>query len=199
VIVPREYNPETKIDFKDVDVWFDNKYKLAEALAELAKTGIEMRFVDVDPKDDLYIFKRKEYDLVMAGKIVARFDFVIIRKLAFPANDFDVNCLVYRFGKNPKVISKCYDQKTQQFVDVKVLKERIMAKEARLLPEYCTLLTTTDDERGPTYQRHINRVLFRYIKTGWNIMYGSKVYDSDCPTRMLLLNWIRTNMEEEAM
>lgn len=165
VIVPRLYNPKLDVDFKDIDLWFQDQTMsnvFEESLTKnfLIKSSL---FLNVQIRQSGEFGQRKDLEYPSEGKSFNRVKFSVHfkEKLMFyidiitcellPVNDFNVNTLCYQF-KSGFVT----DNKNSTF-----LISEIKNKRATMLKEY------EKKNLSHHYVIRINRIFF---EKGWTLV-----------------------------
>jgi hypothetical protein len=195
VLVPRDFNPHCEVSFKDVDLWFTDSKKAEHFISEMGSNFKPIPEFTTTTSDRHYPFNRVQYHYFVNGICIAWFDLIISE--TFPVDDFDVNCLTFGYVDG----HKCWDvnerlqmdwthPKTNDPFPMSILKDRIMRKEARLLPSIETLFFCSPGN----ISRQIvlmHRFKKRYHQLGWKIMYRSIVCPgSNLDSSVNFYNWL---------
>lgn len=183
VIVPRLKDPSSKVYFKDVDIWFINKYNACDFVNEMnQKYDFKHQPQHSIDKDDVeYPFTREQYHLYKDSKCLAWFDIVISE--TFPVNDFDVNFLSYCKGE----LKSEHKSKSKEEIIA-----AINRKEMTITDEYYQKASNPYNLHWPNHKSslHTARIYHRYLKNGWTIIRGN---DDDAIHQCLRLEMIKYN------
>src|SRR5579871_5182742 len=93
VIVPRLFDPNCDISFKDVNIWFRTQN---DADSFVKEAGL-ISNTDIDPSV-VYPFIYQKYYLYRHGTCIAFVDVIISETI--PVNDFHINKLVYFYQRD---------------------------------------------------------------------------------------------------
>lgn len=170
VVVPRLQNPTCKVYFKDVDLWFTNKFDADHFVADM-NMNYDFKHQAKWSRDAVdYPFSREQYHLYDRKTCLAWFD-VIVSKY-FPVDDFDVNLLSYSRGELRS------ENKWET-------KEEIIAainrKEATMFARYIEKASNLNRLIYPENKSNLHtcRILNRYLKNGWTIIANDKMLRLD--------------------
>lgn len=163
VIVPRLYNPECQMTFKDVDIWFTCQSD-ADAFVSLMGSCFR-KFDGVSVTEGVYpgSFSRNQYHLIKFDTRLAWFDIVVSPNL--PVNDFDVNEVTYTLESDDKWVTTASSR----------LIEQIRNKHAVMLPSYQAMIDKLDHKVSSSkdspycklyYQERIKRI---FTSKGWKV------------------------------
>ena len=173
VIVPRMKNPSCKVYFKDVDIWFTDKYQACLFVTEMNKKYDFRHHPLITINDEHYPFSRQQYHLYDDGKCSAWFDIIVSKE--FPVDDFDVNFLSYHKGQ---IKSHHKDKSIIQ------LTEAIYCKEITITDEYYQKATKSRQLNDNKALRCSVRIQNKYLNKGWKIIYRDKMVSLEIAKRI---------------
>lgn len=150
VIVPRLYDKEKQVSFKDVDIYFSKLEDAENFVRHMGEEFKEQKFLSSEQLK--YHYYRRQYHLIKHGVCIAWFDVIVAPKI--PVNDFNVNTLTYHYQPDGTTIaeSHCFDS-------VDVLISMIFNKRAIMLPGYVELFSKYRDHR---FTHEVRRYFQRY-------------------------------------
>ena len=183
VIVPRLIDPNCKVDFNDVDIWFtkqedadqfvnnidllvtiftnhEHEYRNVN-LSESTFTGITFRHSPNSsrgPNAGHYTFGRTQYHLYKDDKFVSFIDIVVSETI--PVDDFDVNCLTFQYIDDDRKIPTSFSESSGTQLIV-----RIAAKRVYMLPTYAPKIIS-GKMSTQQFERRINN---NFLKKGWKV------------------------------
>jgi hypothetical protein len=185
VLVPREVDPNCSVNFKDVDLWFSSSM-----MADVFLQEMEDRFIPKPISVDSYPLQRKSYHLNKDGADLPCFNIMI--SSMFPTNDLDVNLLQCQLLFDATAL-KCHWSSPWISFSCEELKERIIRKEARLLPAILDLFK--EDHRDPAISRQqlfqVERFRTRYLQLGWKIIHQNRMCsEADLQSAVTFKHWL---------
>jgi hypothetical protein len=168
VIVPRQFDPNCSVSFKDIDLWFTTQASVDAFLREMGTSLVKYDLISVSAGSYPGAFSRNQYHLYKYGMCLAWIDVVVSPTL--PVNDFDVNEVTYKLNSHDEWVTTSPSRLIQQIRD----------KHAVMLPCYQVLIEKAQE--SDNFSTKYNPRYKIYYEERTNRIFTSKGWTVSVPT-----------------